>query len=111
MRRSLSARAALVLLLAGCHHPRGTFALVSPGVVRGEYRTVYETRVAGEHCVTPSSLAFDLEGARNMYREAARNALARAPGANALRSVRFWTVQTPFWVYCAHVEGLPVTLR
>ena len=111
MRHSLFAAAALVLLLGGCHHPRGTFALVSPEAIPGQYRTVYESRVWGEHCVTPSSLAFDLEGARIMYREAARNALAHAPGANALRNARFWIVQTPFWVYCAHVDGLPVTLR
>lgn len=100
-----------LLLGAGCRHPRGTFALVSPEVPPGQYRTVYEGRVWGEHCATPSQLFFDLVDARTMYREAARTALAQAPGATALRNARFWFIRTPFWVYCARVEGLPVTLR
>ena len=85
--------------------------MVAPEVIPGQYRTVYEGQVWGQHCATPSQLFFDLEDARTMYREAARQALAQAPGANALRNARFWFVRTPFWVWCARVEGLPVTLR
>jgi len=108
------ARVALALALclgSGCRSPRGTFALAAPEAPPGTIATVRETVVAGEACVTGSFLVFDLPAARAMYREAARQALAQVPGANALRDARFWFLRTPFWVYCAHVEGVPVALR
>lgn len=112
MRPLIAPALAMALLLgAGCQHPRGTFAMIAPEALPGQYRTVFEGRVWGQQCATPSQLFLDLAQARTMYSEAARQALAQAPGANALRDATFWFVRTPFWVWCARVEGLPVTLR
>lgn len=97
----------LLLALAGCTSPRGTFALASSQVVPHQYVTVFGDRKWGEYCPEPLSLIFGLADTEQMYHTAARQALAQAPGANALIDVKIWITSR----LCARVEGRPVTLR
>ena len=96
------------LTLLACSHDRGTFALISSEVVPHQYRMVHAKRVTGESCPGLLSAIFGTASARNMYLEAARDAISQVPGANALIDAKFIV---PRFKICARVEGQPVTLR
>ena len=104
---AFAALVASQLVTSGCQHARGYFALASSEFNTDHYKTVFEERVWGEQCTNVAALATDSSGAKNVYRQAVRNALDKAPGANALTMVDV----TLSYGGCARVEGLPVILR
>lgn len=94
--------------MCGCrHYERGTYALATSEVVPGQYITVLGESVWGEYCARRFLPVFDRENEANKYRNAALNALAKAPGANALIDVKISLSMGN----CARVEGRPVKLR
>lgn len=107
--RSLGLLQVVVLLIAisGCQHlPRGTYALATSEVVPEPYVTVIGERVWGEYCARLIQL-FKHGSNIKKFREAALNALAKAPGANALIDVKISLSGRN----CARIEGIPVRLH
>ena len=100
--------AALLIAICGCeHYPRGTYAMVTTKAVPHQYVTALGERVSGEYCVRRRWFGPDEEDGVNIYRKAALNALAKAPGANALIDVEISLSPRG----CARIEGRPVTLH
>ncbi|MFQ5468000.1 MAG: hypothetical protein ACE5DS_07680 [Kiloniellaceae bacterium] len=86
---------------------RGTYALASSEAVPREQVIVAGERVRGRHCARAFPAWLDRDNNVKKFRKAALNAMAKAPGANALIDVELNLTSRN----CAEVEGRPVVLR